>query len=86
MATKLSRGDAAPISQVTWLTPGETAVAVGDRWSLTINRKTIAVTAGVATVANLVSLMKTAIENSDIPEFQEVTPSTGLERLGTRCT
>lgn len=82
MATKIWRGDAAPTRQVTWITPGETAVAVGDRWSLTINRKTISVTAGAATVANLISLMKTAIEDSTIPEFQEVTPSTGTDAFG----
>jgi hypothetical protein len=82
MATKLWRGDAAGVPQITWLTPGETAVAVGDRWSLTINRKTITVTAGQANVANLISLMKTAIESTSIAEFQELTPSTGLDAFG----
>ena len=82
MATKIWRGDAAPTRQVTWLTPGETAVAVGDRWSLTINRKTISVTAGAATVANLISAMVTAIGDTSIPEFQEVTATTGVDQFG----
>lgn len=71
------RGDAQPVSQVTTLTPAN--VEVGDIFTVTINRKDIAVTATAATVANVVSLLVTAIGQYDnaIAEFKEVSASVG---------
>ena len=71
MTTKIWRGDAPAVAQVTRLTPA--TVEIGDTFTVTINGKSITVTATAATVANVVSLLVTAIENSTIAEFQEIT-------------
>lgn len=70
MVTKLWRGDAPAVAQVTQVTPA--SVNIGDMFSLTINGKTITVTATAATPANVVSLFVTAIGSSAIVEFGEV--------------
>lgn len=71
MTTKIFRGDATAISQVTRVTPA--AVEIGDTFTLTINGKTITVTATAATVANVVTLLVAALNNTSIPEFLEIT-------------
>ena len=71
MTTKIFRGDATAIAQVTRITPA--AVEIGDTFTLTINGKTITVTATAATVANVVTLLVAAVNNTSIPEFLEVT-------------
>ena len=71
MTTKIFRGDATAIAQVTRVTPS--AVEIGDTFTLTINGKTITVTATAATVANVVSLIVEAVNATEIPEFLEIT-------------
>lgn len=73
MATKLWRGDAPAVAQVTRLTPGN--VNVGDVFTVTCNGKTISVTAVTATAASVSALLVTAIAASTIPEFREFTAS-----------
>lgn len=73
MTLKIWRGDAPAVAQVTRLTPAN--VQIGDMFTATINGKSITVTATAATVANVVSLLVAAIENSTIAEFQEITAS-----------
>ena len=70
MATKIWRGDAPSIAQITTITPA--TVEVGDTFTITINGKSIIVTATVATAANVCDLFVTAIAASTIPEFGEV--------------
>ena len=71
MTTKIWRGDAPAVAQVSRITP--TTVEIGDTFTVTINGKSITVTATAATVANVTSLMTAAIAESTIPEFLEVT-------------
>lgn len=71
MSTKIWRGDAPAVAQQTRITPG--SVQIGDIFTLTINGKSISVTATAATAANVCTLMATAIAASTITEFSEFT-------------
>jgi hypothetical protein len=64
---------------VSFVTPAD--VEIGDTFTLTINNKDIQVTATAATVANVVGLFVTAINNSTIPEWMEITASDGTTHL-----
>lgn len=70
MAVYVWRGDAAPRAAVWTVTPANPEP--GDQFILTINRKPITVTAEDTTAAGVVALLKAAIEESTIPEWQEV--------------
>lgn len=70
MTTKIWRGDAPAVAQVTRLTPA--IVEIGDTFSVNINGKSETVTATAATVANVVALLVASINASNIPELQEV--------------
>lgn len=69
MSTKLWRGDAPAVAQVTRVTPA--AVQIGDIFTVTINGKSISVTATVATAASVCTLLAAAIAASTIVEFSE---------------
>lgn len=71
MATVRFRGDAPAVAQVNTVTPA--SVTSGNTFTCTINSKAITVTATAATVANVTGLMTTAINASDIAEFEEIT-------------
>ena len=71
MANKDWRGDAVERAQVSRITPSD--VEVGDTFTVTINGKSVTVTATAATVANVVALLVAALAASTIPEFLEVT-------------
>jgi len=71
MAVYVWRGDAAPRAAVWTVTPANPEP--GDLFILTINRKPITVTATDTSPATVVALLKAAIEESTIPEWQEVT-------------
>ena len=71
MATRRWQGGAAAVAQVTTLTPAN--VEVGDTFTVTINNKSITVTATDTTVANVTGLMAAAWNASTVPEFAEVT-------------
>jgi trimeric autotransporter adhesin len=73
MTLKLWRGDAPAIAQRTRITPS--GVEIGDIFSLTINGKSISVTATAATAANCCSLLAAAIATAaaSIREFGEFT-------------
>lgn len=71
MATVLWRGDAPAVAQVNTVTPAN--VLVGNTFTVTINGKSITVTATVATVANVTGLLAAAIAASTIPEILELT-------------
>lgn len=73
MTTKIWRGDAPAVAQVTHVTPAN--VQIGDIFVLTCNGKSISVTATAATAANVCTLMAAAIAASEIPEFGEFTAS-----------
>lgn len=75
MATKIFRGDAPAVAQVTHITP--TAVEIGDIFTLTINQKSISYTAAAATVGDVVAGLVAAWNASTIPEFAEITASAG---------
>ena len=79
MTTKIWRGDAPAVAQVSRITPA--TVEIGDTFTVTINGKSITVTATAATVANITALMTAAIAASDIPEFQEVTAADATTSL-----
>lgn len=79
MATKRWRGDAPAVAQVSHYTPAN--VEVGDIFTLTCNGKTISVTAAAATVASVVGLLVTALTDTTIAEFREVTPTNGTTHL-----
>lgn len=73
VATKLWIGNAQAVAQVSEVTIGN--VVIGDVFTLSINGKTISVTATAATAANVVALFKAAIETSQIAEWREVIPT-----------
>ena len=73
MTTKIFRGDAPAVAQVSRITPA--TVEIGDTFTVTINGKSITVTATAATVANVIALMVAAIDGTDIAEFLEITAS-----------
>lgn len=73
VTTKLWRGDAPAVAQVSRLTPA--AVAIGDIFTAAINDKGISVTAVTATPASISALMVAAIAATTIPEWLEVTAS-----------
>ena len=75
MTVTIWRGDAAPIAQVSFVTPAD--IELGDTFTMTINRKDVTVTATVASVAALVGLLVTAVNASTIPEFMELTATAG---------
>lgn len=71
VVTKLWIGDAVAVAQVVSVVPLN--VQIGDVFALTINAKSISVTATAATAANVVALFVAAIDATAIPEWQEVT-------------
>lgn len=58
-------------AQVNTITPA--SVTVGNTFTVTINGKSVTVTATAATVANVTGLLETALQASTEPEFQEIT-------------
>ena len=79
MATKIFRGDAPAVAQVSRITPA--VVEIGDTFTVTMNGKSITVTATAATVANVLTLMVAAIAASTIPEFLELTAANATTSL-----
>lgn len=75
MTTKIWRGDAPAVAQVTRITPA--SVEIGDIFTLTINGKSISVTATAATVSHVCTLLAAAIAavTTGIPEFNEFSVS-----------
>ena len=71
MTLKIWRGDAPAVAQVTRITPS--SVEIGDVFTLTINGKSINVTATAATVSNVCTLLTTALAATTILEFREFT-------------
>lgn len=71
MTTKIWRGDAPAVAQVTTVVPAN--IEVGDVFTLTINGKSISFAATAATAANVCDGLAAAIADSDIPEFGELT-------------
>lgn len=72
MATNAWQGGAAAIAQVDVLTPGG-VIAAGDIFKITINGKTLSVTATDTTVATACDLIVAAFNASTEPEFAEIT-------------
>lgn len=75
MTLKIWRGDAPAVAQVTRITPAN--VEIGDIFTLTVNGKSISVTATAATVSNVCTLLAAAIAavTTTIPEFNEFSVS-----------
>lgn len=73
MSTKLWRGDAVPVAQVTTATPAN--VEIGDTFSLSINGKTVSFVATAATAANVTAGLTAAWNASTVPEHAEITAS-----------
>lgn len=73
MATIRFRGDAPPVTQVVTVTPAN--VEIGDRFTLTINGKSVSFTATAATVANVTAGLTAALEATSLPEFAEIAAS-----------
>ncbi len=80
MTTKIWRGDATAVAQVTTVAP-VAAVTIGDIFALAINGKRVSVTATAATAANVATLFVTAIGASTDPEWAEVTPTVSGSNL-----
>lgn len=72
-STLIWSGDAPAVSQVVTITPGD--VVAGRAYALRINGKDV--TASGATADTLVDAFVDAIEESEIPEFAEITPTNG---------
>jgi hypothetical protein len=79
MTLKIWRGDAPAVAQKTRITPS--GVEIGDVYTLTINGKSISVTATAATAANVCTLLATAIAASTIAEFREFTVTNSTSSL-----
>lgn len=67
---KLWRGDAQAVAQVTRVVAP--IVNIGNKFSLSINRKLITVTATAGTSANVAALFRAAIDANQNPEWREV--------------
>lgn len=83
MATVYFKGDALPRAQVTHVTPANPEA--GDVFTLTINRKSISVTAGASpTLESVIEQLVEAIGqfDNDIPEWGEVSASVGTDAAG----
>jgi len=80
MTTKIWRGDATAVAQVTTVAP-VAAVTIGDIFALAINGKRVSVTATAATAANVATLFVTAIGASADPEWAEVTATVSGSNL-----
>src|SRR6185295_12509087 len=72
MASTTWRGDAPAVAQVDTLTVGGTIEAT-DIFKMTINGKTLSVTAGSTVAATVATTIATAWNASTIPEFAEIT-------------
>jgi len=70
MATNLWRGDAAAVAQVVSLTPA--SPIPGDKFSVTINGKTVSYTTTAATTSDVVQGLSSALQASTIAEFLEI--------------
>jgi hypothetical protein len=79
MTLRIWRGDAPAVAQKTRITPS--GVEIGDVYTLTINGKSISVTATAATAANVCTLLATAIAASTIAEFREFTVTNSTSSL-----
>jgi hypothetical protein len=75
MANVVYVGNAKTVAQVDTITVGGT-VAIGDTVTVTINGKAVVATATAGTVANMVTVLKAALEASTFPEFLEITWAT----------
>lgn len=76
---KLWRGDAIAVAQVTRVVPS--AVTAGDKFGLAINGKLIEVIATAANAANVVALFVSAIGDSNVAEWQEVSAAAASDVL-----
>lgn len=79
MTTKIWRGDAPAVAQVVHVQAS--SVNIGDTFTLTINGKSITVTATAASATNVATLFEAAIQASDITEFQELDVSVDSDIL-----
>ncbi len=70
MSRNRFRGDAVPVAQVNTVTPA--SVTIGNIFTLTCNGKTIVYVAEDNTVATTCTALAFLVNNSSIPEFQEV--------------
>lgn len=73
VTTKIWRGDAPAVAQVSTVTPAN--IEVGDAFYVTINGKSITFTATAATAANVCDGLAALIAASTIAEFGELTAS-----------
>ena len=80
MATNVWKGGAALVAQVDTVTPGGT-IAANDIFTITINGKSVSVTATTTTVAHVTALMTAAFNASEEPEFSEITASDGTTHV-----
>ena len=71
MADVFWTGNANPVRQVSRVVAAN--AEVGDKFILTCNNKTITVTAESTSLPAIYQAMKTALDTTEIPEFQEVT-------------
>lgn len=79
MATCVWTPRARATYEVKTITPS--SVDIGDTFTLTINRKSITVTATAATVANVIGLLVTAWGAETSPEFTEITATNNTTNL-----
>lgn len=73
MATQTWLGNAAPVAQVTALTPANPSV--NDTFTITCNSKSVAYQTGAGTVADVCNGLANAIANSSFAEFKEFQPT-----------
>jgi trimeric autotransporter adhesin len=76
---KIWRGDAPAVAQVTTVTPSN--VEIGDVFSLTMNGKTVSVTATAASASSVAAALASAIAAARLPEFSEVTATAAANTL-----
>lgn len=77
MSIRIWRGDAQARANVWYAKPS--GVKIGDSFLITINSKSITFVATAATAANVVSGLVAAVGVSTIPEWQEVTATSGTD-------
>lgn len=84
MSTRIWRGDAVAVAQVTaWAFAGTWEAT--DIVNITINTKTVSVTAGSTTITTIIDTIVTALNASTIAEFTEITWSRSSSSLVGTC-
>jgi trimeric autotransporter adhesin len=79
MTTKTWTGNAAPVAQVTTLTPA--SPNANDTFTVTVNNKSVSYQTAAGTIADVCNGLATALANAPYSEFGEFTPQNAISAI-----